>query len=195
MLKYEFMEYPDLLKDFDKMKKKEAEKYFNWYINEINNRILYLKTYMQKDIEGESIFDYTPESLIPLWEWFQTKIEFEEMTENEIQQELEDSPNRLKFLVLEDKRKISLNTLSIATDVANYFAEVFRKNNPSIYWGFFTKPKNRISVNEPVLLGFIGNDDLNPRLIISNCIWKSEEQKNPNMLYDIYHVWLEYILR
>ncbi len=195
MLKYEFMEYPDLLKDFDKMKKKEAEKYFNWYINEINNRILYLKTYMQKDIEGESIFDYTPESLIPLWEWFQTKIEFEEMTENEIQQELEDSPNRLKFLVLEDTRKISLNTLSIATDVANYFAEVFRKNNPSIYWGFFTKPKNRISVNEPVLLGFIGNDDLNPRLIISNCIWKSEEQKNPNMLYDIYHVWLEYILR
>ena len=195
MLKYEFMEYPDLLKDFDKMKKKEAEKYFNWYINEINNRILYLKTYMQKDIEGESIFDYTPESLIPLWEWFQTKIEFEEMTENEIQQELEDSPNRLKFLVLEDKRKISLNTLSIATDVANYFAEVFRKNNPSIYWGFFTKPKNRISVNEPVLLGFIGNDDLNPRLIISNCIWKSEEQKNPNMLYDIYQVWLEYILR
>ena len=79
MLKYEFMEYPDLLKDFDKMKKKEAEKYFNWYINEINNRILYLKTYMQKDIEGESIFDYTPESLIPLWEWFQTKIEFEEI--------------------------------------------------------------------------------------------------------------------
>ena len=195
MLKYEFMEYPDLLKDFDKMKKKEAEKYFNWYINEINNRILYLKTYMQKDIEGDTIFDYTPESLIPLWEWFQTKIEFEEMTENEIHQELEDSPKKLKYLVFENTRKISINTLSIATDVANYFAEVFRKNNPSIYWGFFTKPKNRISVNEPVLLGFIGNDDLNPRLIISNCIWKSEEQKNPNMLYDIYHVWLEYILR
>lgn len=195
MLKYEFMEYPDSLKDFDKMKKKEAEKYFNWYTNEINNRIQYLRKYMEKDIETESIFNYTPESLIPLWEWFQTKIEFDEMTENEIQQEIDDSPKRLKFLVLEDTRKISLNTLSIATDIANYFAEVFRKNNPSIYWGFFTKPKNSISVNEPVLLGFVNKMSLNPRLIISNCIWKSEEQKNSNMLYDIYHVWLEYILR
>ena len=68
MIEYEVMISPfSDFKDFDKMKKKEAEEYFNWYVSELENRMRILKAYIQKDLNEETInLDYTPESLIPL---------------------------------------------------------------------------------------------------------------------------------
>ncbi len=195
MIEYEYMVSPfDEFKDFEEMKKKEAGEYFNWYVNEIYNRINYLDEYIKKDTNSNvSFLDYTPESLMSLWDWFQTKITFVEKTQEEIECEAEEFPKELQYIAYENTQKISIQTLGITTDVANYFAEVIRKNNPSVYWGYFTKPKNQMSVNEPVLLGFGRKGVLNPRLITHNCVWKSLDSKNERMLYDLYYVWLEYI--
>lgn len=51
MIEYEVMKSPfSDFNDFDKMKKKEAEEYFNWYVSELDNRMRILKAYIQKDL-------------------------------------------------------------------------------------------------------------------------------------------------
>lgn len=87
--------------------------------------------------------------------------------------------------------EFSYQSLSLVLDIADYFAEVVIKNDPSIHWGYFTKPRNRVSVNRPVLRGF--KFDMDPRLIVSNCAYPSEESWEPKTLYNIYHNWLEFI--
>ena len=51
-------------------------------------------------------------------------------------------------------------------DVAIYFAEYIVKHNPSIYWGYFTKPKSYMYVNRPILLGVKCKVDMEPMSII-----------------------------
>ena len=96
------------------------------------------------------------ESLIPVWEWYEKKIVVEHYTRRELKKEAKKYPDWLREEILSDDTKISVNTLAICDDLAIYFAEVIRRNNlEHIYWGYYTKPKNCISVNEPVLLGFV----------------------------------------
>ena len=97
------------------------------------------------------------------------------------------------FKAICNARKISSLTYAISLDIAIYFAETFRKNNNGSYWGFFTKPKNRMSVNRPVLLGFKHDMDLDPRIIVETCIWHSLDKKNEKLLYDTYGVWQNYV--
>lgn len=79
-------------------------------------------------------------------------------------------------------------------DIAIYFAEVMIRNNASkVYWGYYTKPKNKVSVNMPVLLGFKGRMALDPRAIVVISTKYSIEESNYNKLYEIYKTWLKYI--
>ena len=59
--------------------------------------------------------------------------------------------------------------------------------------GIFYWAKKRQSVNEPVLLGFKNNVDLNPRLVLLNLLRRSSKEINEKRLYDIYYVWMKYI--
>ncbi len=61
--------------------------------------------------------------------------------------------------------------------------------------GIFYRAKKRQSVNEPVLLGFKNNVDLNPRLVLLNLLRRSSKEINEKRLYDIYHVWMKYVDR
>lgn len=79
------------------------------------------------------------------------------------------------------------------TDISFYFAETFLAQNPAVSWGYFTKPKNEVSVNMPVLMGFRANMKLDPRRIVHVCAQKSARARDKNRLLDIYHVWLNYI--
>lgn len=91
---------------------------------------------------------------------------------------------------------MSYNTLAICSDVAIYFAEVFRKHNkPYISWGFFTRPPKYDSVNEPVLLGFIRNQNLNPRRMVYHCTLHHIEGNTEFNLYEMYRVWEKDIQR
>ena len=115
-------------------------------------------------------FDNTPESLIPLWEWYEQKITMVDKTEEEYQKEREETPDYIEV----PKTKISMETWKIGMDLALYFADVMIRNNTGkVYWGYFTKPKNRMSVKRPVLLGFKADMDLDPRLIVVNCTSRS----------------------
>ena len=50
-----------------------------------------------------------------------------------------------------------------------------------------------MSVNEPTLLGFKSDMDLNPRLIVLNCTRRSGKERLNTRLFDMYNTWMSYI--
>ena len=189
-MEYIMMEIPSGMFSDGKISKKEVGKYFEYYISCSNERIDYLSSYVKK--MGINIeFDYSPESLIKLWKWYETQIEMVDKTEGELAYQINQYPNWMKDFVT--KEKISDNTLKIALDISFYFAEVMIRNNNGIKWGYFTSPRSRMSVNQPTLLGFLNGIDLNPRLIVLNCTRKSSRNKDENLLFNMYKVWIGYI--
>ena len=108
----------------------------------------------------------------------------------EYQAELKQFPEWMHDSI--SKKRFSVRTLAIITDISFYFAETFIKHNPMVRWGYFTKPKNEVSVNMPVLLGFKSNMKLDPRRIVSVCASESFEQHDKNRLRNAYRTWTKY---
>ena len=176
---------------FENLKKDEAKEYFEWYVNQVEYRIEVLKNCVLSESEGV-MFDYTPDSLVALWSWYEKKIKIVNKTKEEIEQEMSRYPNWMHNEI--SNTKISVDTLKYGMDIAIYFAEVIIRNTDGrIHWGYFTSPKKRMSVNEPILLGFMGDMDLNPRLIVLNCTRRSSRENNNNRLLEMYNVWMNYI--
>ena len=178
---------------FEEFSKAQAKEYFEWHISQIDHRIWILDQYIRE--EGRKIaFDYTPESLVSLWEWYEEHIVVENRTKKEYRQEVLSRPEWMKEYI--STTKISLmKTMKFGADVAIYFAEVFRNNSGGkISWGYYTKPKSMASVNRPVLLGFKAGMDMDPQRIIYNCTLESAESREKTRLLDIYNVWQKYIV-
>ena len=127
---YEGMRTPFELEYFSKMNKKQAMQYFEWFMETKEERFIKLQEYISRDTD-KVILDKTPESLNNLWEWFQTKISWEEMTAEEIEMELKGRPEWMKQIILSDTKKIADLTLKLAYDIGIYFGEVFVNNNSS----------------------------------------------------------------
>lgn len=190
MMKYEMMIPPFDRVEFIDMNKKQAQEYFEWYIGQIDYRISLLLNNIKED-GIDTNFDYSIESLIPLWEWYERKISYRKIDESEYQLRISKHPEWMKDYIAETD--LSWETLMYCMDVALYFAEVMIRHNDNIKWGFFTKPKNRSGVNQPVLLGFKYDMDLNPRLIVENCTRRSGKEMLKTRLYDMYFTWMKYI--
>lgn len=196
MLEYKRIIIPaEFGKNPQELNKKQAEQFFDWFTDNIDNRLTILKEFIDDD---KVLLNYSPDSLIYLWKWFEPYITTVQMSKKEILDEIKNRPSWMKDVILEDTREISSFTLAVGIDIAIYFAETFRRNNDGVHWGYIKKPKNHISYNRPVLFGFVNNKDLNPILIIKNLTWKAidpDVKESSNLLYDIYNVWLDYILR
>ena len=82
-----------------------------------------------------------------------------------------------------------------------YMGEIFIRNNPILYWGYFTEPRTDISVNRPVLLGFVDSRFTPPFLpefdpihmvgIQAANIW--DNTQNENDLLNLYYKWKKFI--
>lgn len=191
-MQYNGMTPPFELISFEDMKKKQAEQYFVWYIDTIEQRIQNLEKYI--NLTGtRMVLDKTPNSLIELWNWFSNHIEVCTKDEQELMLELTMRPDWIKAHIMSDRRKLSLNTIMIAVDISAYFGEVFIKNNPNIYWGYLSKPKKLHGVNRPRLLGFAGDMSVYPYGRVEMCIWKTIETVDNMHLFNMYQVCLKMI--
>jgi len=133
--------------------------------------------------------DFSVESLIPVWEWLEKQIRMVPRKED-IRAEIARRPAWMESYV--GREEFSLPTLKYAMKVSIYFAEVVVRNmGGKIYWGYFDKPKNRMDVNEPVLLGFWKDMNLNPRRIIEVGMRRSLKEQKKERWFDLYHVWSE----
>jgi len=178
------------LPDYKNMTKKEAKVYFEKFVAEIPTRIEVLEKYANEKCKANLVFDYTVESLVPLWSWFEGIMTVEEKTPEEIQRDLDVLADWMHEIVLQNTTRPSLETIAISLDIGVYFAEVFRRNNADkIYWDYVSKNKRYISYNHPVLKGFINDGDMDPNLLIKTCVSCSLDKKEPDMLVDLYNVW------
>ena len=178
---------------FEAFSKAEAQSYLDWYVGQSDERIRVLKACCRETAATEIAFDGTPESLKGIWAWFEEQITIRQKTEEEMQAELRGRPAWMQKEIRKQTWVMSTRTLAMIVDLSFYFAEVFMRNNPSIHWGFFTKPKNLASLNRPVLVGFVKNMDLDPRRILSVCSQRSVEEKDPDRLFKLYQIWTTYI--
>ena len=191
-MQYNGMTPPFELISFEDMKKKQAEQYFVWYIDTIEQRIQNLEKY--NNLTGtRMVLDKTPNSLIELWDWFSNHIEVCTKDEQELMLESAMRPDWIKAHIMSDRRKLSLNTIMIAVDISAYFGEVFIKNNPNIYWGYLSKPKKLHGVNRPRLLGFAGDMSVYVYGRVEVCIWKTIETVDNMHLFNMYQVCLKMI--
>ena len=175
--------------------KKEAEIYFNWYIAQIDERIEYLEKYIYTQCHSIKL-DFSVNSLIVVWDWYVKQITVEKYTLEELEEIAQNYPEWTYESIMSDNKKFSDKTLAICSDVAIYFAEVIRRNHKDyVSWGYFTEPKTYDSVNEPVLLGFIGNQNLNPWRIVFVCTCHFIEGNKNFNLSQMYEVWIDNIKR
>ena len=83
---------PPLKKQFHLLNKKEAQRYFDWFINIIPERIAMLRRACIEDGVGD-ILDYTPESLVPLWRWYLDDVQIEELSREKYESRLASVPD------------------------------------------------------------------------------------------------------
>ena len=167
--------------------KSQAKKLYEEFIGKINFYVKNLEYCIELD-KDDILLDYTPDSLIYLWEWFEQYIVFDKQTPEEHAIELNNYPEWMHDYV--DDNIVSYRTLKLAMDVSVYFGEVFIKNNNRLKWDYFVKPKSMASVNQPVIMGFKHNIPLNPRMIVYVCMSRSYEEGFDNRrLYNAYIKW------
>lgn len=174
---------------FFELTPKQAKEYFLWYKSEIPNRIALLWEYMKQERPEMEPFDYSPESLIPLWEWYETKIEQVPMTAKEIESRVRIFPKYLESEIRKNTKKFTDKTLSLALDISIYLGEVVVKNHPHLRWNYRTRPKREVSVYRPVIDGLNYKMTFEPTRIVFVQMLKSVEKQNINHLYHIYCHW------
>ena len=118
---------------FFELTAKQAKEYFNWYMEQIPCRLTKLWEYMKQDRPEAGPFDYSPESLIPLWEWYETKIEQVPMSQKEIEYQVARYPKWIENEIRKETMKYTDETLSLALDISIYLGETVRKNYPNLY--------------------------------------------------------------
>ena len=185
---YKLMTTPFKLIPFHDMSKNQANQYYLWFLSVKEERIRWLEEYISLDDKDINL-DYSPESLVKVWNWFESKIQWENKTEEEIKLEVDRRPEKYRNSTPYCTQKMTTLTLAIAMDISIYFGEMLIVNNPTIYWGYRTRPKQLDGVNRPVLLGFRYAGCVFPYTLIQVLIRKSTEEKNSNRLLELYSKW------
>lgn len=211
-MNYEFMGSPFEFDKFEDLSKKEAREYFEWYVNQIDSRMEILKTAVLED-DPDALFDYSPQSLIYVWQWYEKRIAFVPKSEEDIScqtdsmqawlvsqhmragrkyEDIDQEKVRAKARTMVRDTEISKETLGYSKDIAIYFSEVMRRNHEDVLrWSFIANSKKHISFNKPVLIGFKGNVSLDSLLILEAITQNSNNAKNDNALFEAYNNWLD----
>ena len=184
-MEYREMHIPFELVPFCNMNKKQAEQYFNWFLETKEQRIKNLQEYINSETE-EIVLDKSPESLIGLWRWFETKIILEKKKDEEIYEELRLSPEWMRENILNDVYKLSILTMTLVHDISVYYGDVVIENNTQIRWGYLSRPKKLDGINAPRLLGFKADMSVYTYRQVEVCARKSIDEKNENRLINLY---------
>lgn len=143
---------PKLGKNIFKLNEKETAEYFEWFMDQVPQRIAYVSRICAKELRIPlERMDNSPESLLLLWKWFRKRAKTEPII---LSEEEKKSPAYENGMFC-TKRQLTLETEYIIRDIGMYLGETFRKNHPQIYWTYYTKPKNSFFTNHPLLKGFV----------------------------------------
>ncbi len=182
--KYDFCVSPQGF-DYHTMTAKEAEEHFNWFLENIDGRIEYLKAFCGIDL------DFSYESLIRLWEWFLKKARVEKIPHRKLK------ALREQYTAFGDdfvgKHQLSVSTEYLVRDIGIYLSEVFKRTSANIQWGFSTELKSYFFVNRPMLMGFVDKKYAPPFSCECDPIHLTRIQAvklldHSDSIYDLYNV-------
>jgi len=145
---------------YNSMTDVQAKENFEWFVSKIPERVEYLRNRCAQDLKvSVDRLNFTPESLILIWQWFlkATKVErSKEYYVNESGQKVEKHWSSVrKVLGLTKDNELYIATRLIIYDIAMYLGEVFKAAYPNdIKWGYYTKPRIDIDARKPLLYGF-----------------------------------------
>ena len=188
-MNYPYIVPPFEVKDFEEMSPKEARVHFDWFVGIIPDRMRLLEARILESFgDGGFELDYTKDSLLKVWTWYQKNVQIEEKSEEELARE-KSLANEITVSYIEAK-KITPVWMAVALDISTYFAECMVKNNPSLKWDVVTKPKSFAYVNKPVVVGYKYNMALDASNIILVQTKKIiEENTSQDALVVIFENW------
>ena len=184
---YREMQLPFETVPFKEMNRKQAVQYLNWYIEVMDERIAYLENHVH-ETGGDVVFDYSPESLKPLWRCFMKRVEVIPMTRKEILDEMGNLEPWMETCIPVHMDKMSTYTWRVMYDITAYCGQVIIKNVPGIYWGCLSKPKSLVGVNEPRLLGFSHDMDYYLWGSVDACRIRGMRDPDDPGLYCLYEI-------
>ena len=185
---------------YGKMSKKTAKEAFEWYIDAIPRRMAYFRKRCSDDLRIPiETLDYSAESLIPVWRWFLQTARTEDTPEEELAWMLEGAKIFGESFI--SRKVLTVATQFIVRDISMYVGECFLKESPKLYWTYRDKPKDSVTVNQPVIAGLISKKDeqifpmvFAPIHMVGVQAGKvlTNETKETD-LYNVYQFWRKYI--
>jgi hypothetical protein len=168
------------------MKKREAEAFHSWLMDQLPERILALENATH---ETEPLIkwkaDYTPDSLRVLSEWFIKHVKMRPRTKEEIDK-LE-AGTQLKGIL--DESELALVTKSLVVDIGLYLGEVMRKQFPHTYWKQSLDDKRLNNYGRPVLAGF-GKVPFDPIGLVTTIAYRIGDGKALGEdIFKVFAIW------
>lgn len=130
----------------------EAEAFFKWYINHIDQRVEYLQQ------KSKCKLDYTVDSCYKLWRWFLHNAEIIASSETQqtyICSQIKSLPYAIQRCILDESAKeFSLQTKYVLRDIGMYAGELLVKQSNKLYWSYHTDKELDSFANMPLVMGF-----------------------------------------
>ena len=198
-VKYDLL-VPPLGFDFYSMTPRQARENFEWFLSKIPERIEYLTNRCAKDLNiSVKEIKLSPYSLKTIWKWFLQTALVEETPAKEVA-EMEKKFGHLGESFI-NREQFSVATRYIIRDIGMYLGEVFTTNHDGITWGYYSKPKSDMFVNQPQLMGFIDINYRPPFKPTFQPIHMAEVQatklfgktSRDTDLYDIFRQWVQFV--
>ncbi len=165
--------------EIDKVKLKE---YFNWYRNQMPERIGHLESFVNES-EGFENWraDCSPESLMALGEWYANQI-------STVKSEVVDfQKGHYSYNLV--RRVFSDKTYSLIHDLSMYLSCVFFKNYPQLVLKQELGSKNSIDYGYPVISGF-GKVNFNPVRMLDTLTYRLlDHPTDTTRLFGLYEIW------
>ena len=168
--------------DHSELSDEEAQLRFDELTSSSPERIAWLRG------ELGDVLDLTPESLVPLWEWFVRREGSRSDRGGELPSWYEPDPPELA------SQRLSPATLRDVDAMALYFAEVLLQNVPGAAWGIGKLPKRMkyAHQNKPVVK-LDDDQDVNPvGIVYGNAVRVAlmGETTEPDTLLAVYRAWV-----
>ena len=168
--------------DYSELSDEEAQRRFDELTSSSPERVAWLRR------EVGDVLDLTPESLVPLWEWFVRREGARSDRGGELPSWYEPDPPELAA------QRLSPATLRDVDALALYFAEVLLHNVPEAGWGIGKLPKRMkyAHQNKPVVK-LADDQDVNPVAIVyGNAVRVAlmGEGSEPDTLLAAYRAWV-----
>ena len=133
----------------------ETEAYFAWFMEHIDERAEYLRNRVARDLQiSVDELDFSIDSLKPVWKWFLDIADYDQRLARKFRSADAFTPV---------KCPLSESSLCVIRDIGMYVGKTLTTRYPGLSWTVKTKPKNYISVNEPLLVGFVDADPSYPK--------------------------------